>query len=451
MNRKSARISRVIPQRSIRVWFAARRFVVPLGLIVLAAMNSVALGDTWFYLSNDGDPTLLMKTPSYYSVPDKSQHLGIVPFKTEVEVLESRKDAALSILVWKKVRILSGQFRGRTGWVSGNCVIKTDEPRPAAKIGDGAGRAKRLNRSLPGKEDRVTGLISTATQLRDRPNVLDSAIDAPRLTPDTALVRLSDESRRENVGMDFEWIEVEVVDGPHRGKKGWVLRHHVREFRRLLYFAIWYKVGDRAFERAANTALKEFEAKLKTPAGHSASPIDVEYEGMSLGVRTKSEFLAAWSQVKARADKAHLEVYYGAILTHASIQNDLRDGLEFSSEESDSTLRPGEIAGLPKLPWASDAHGLVLHGCYTGAYTTKYDGLVSRRNWCPAEILAKKQRVTTWGEDGTSTFSTDPNKYVEIKETDQQIYLHAYNRGKNNLFGDGGRILARKFPSTAAE
>jgi hypothetical protein len=428
-----------------RAWVGRARFPQIAFLVATVLATHAALGEEWFYLSNEGTATLLVKQPDIHRVSDKSQQLGLVPNRTEVEVLESSRDASIPSLEWKKIRVLTGHLRETTGWVSSNRIIRSGTPRPVPKKIDAAG-ARELAKG-------TSVVVASATQLRRDPDLRRPDITEPRLTLETRLVRLNpNDVRTQEAGGRIEWIEVEVVDGPHAGKRGWVVRHQVRELPRLLIFAIYYEVADRAFERAARTAIAEIESQLASGGDSGTSGRvafgEAEYDTLLLGVGTKPQFLSAWKQVKEKAEEEHFEIYYGALLTHASIQDDRRDGLEFSGGETGSTLAAGEIATLPVLPWSRDARGLYLHGCNTGAYEYR----LTRRGWCPAEVFANSQAVTAWGQVGFSYFSTSPDRYVPQTPADGAIYLFAYYRGRNSpiYIGNGLRIPHREFKAARA-
>lgn len=65
--------------------------LVVLGLVHSLAESKQNKKDKSYALSNDGDATLVVKTPNYRSAADQSQHLGLAPVGTRVEVLETRR------------------------------------------------------------------------------------------------------------------------------------------------------------------------------------------------------------------------------------------------------------------------------------------------------------------------------------------------------------------------
>lgn len=75
-------------------------------------------------LDNDGSPTLVLKQlgdDPLDSVIELDNHLGLAAVGTEVRVLDEKK-AVNPFLVFRKVEILAGDLKGKTGWVSQNCI-----------------------------------------------------------------------------------------------------------------------------------------------------------------------------------------------------------------------------------------------------------------------------------------------------------------------------------------
>jgi hypothetical protein len=81
-------------------------------------------------LNNDGSPTLVLKQlgdDPLSSAAETANHLAVVAAGTEVRVLNELK-AVNPLVVFSKVEILDGDHKGKTGWVSQNC-IQTVESR----------------------------------------------------------------------------------------------------------------------------------------------------------------------------------------------------------------------------------------------------------------------------------------------------------------------------------
>jgi lysozyme family protein len=185
---------------------------------------------------------------------------------------------------------------------------------------------------------------------------------------------------------------------------------------------IYYKVDDKAFERAAKTHADTISGSTK----------------LMKEVSTKQDFLDAWEQINSLASQGNKNVKEVFLFTHASKQSDQQDGLEFSSLDGTSgTLKREDITALKKLPWASNSAQLVIFGCNTGLRGT--------RGWCPAEHFAQTQAVTTIGETGYSYFSKSQSSYEVQSASDNTIYLHAYKRGKNGALGDGSLIATKTY------
>lgn len=193
-----------------------------------------------------------------------------------------------------------------------------------------------------------------------------------------------------------------------------------------LCFAIYYKVPDRAFERAADTWVSQECGTRLT---------------LREGVTTEADFKRAWQAVALRAAAANAQVVLGQVFSHAS-KGGNEDGLEFKpGDGDDGTLSQAEIQALPVLPWAAGGK-LILSGCNSG--------LAGKRGWAPAGVFAKRQGVPTTGLAGYGYFSSDKAKYVQIKPADAAIYMWAYKRGQNagawdNVFGSGERMAGIEF------
>ncbi|WP_149495350.1 hypothetical protein [Roseiconus lacunae] len=186
---------------------------------------------------------------------------------------------------------------------------------------------------------------------------------------------------------------------------------------------IFYDVEDRAFERAAKTMAHEIKGEAIQ-----------EF----LKVKTKNDFLESWKAIRSQAENNSAVVVAVHVFTHASKQDDQQDGLEFAQTgNSSGTLTRSDIEGLPRLPWADDNQGVHLYGCNTG--------LIGEREWAPGSAFTQSQRVTTYALTGFGYFSSNPNRYVEISNADDVVYLYAYKRGRNGLLGDGSRMKEKVF------
>lgn len=75
-------------------------------------------------LNNDGMATLVMKEDTedlLFGGADAQNHVGFAIVGTEVRMLEGRK-APIPVLVYRMVEILSGELKGKKGWVSQNAI-----------------------------------------------------------------------------------------------------------------------------------------------------------------------------------------------------------------------------------------------------------------------------------------------------------------------------------------
>lgn len=178
---------------------------------------------------------------------------------------------------------------------------------------------------------------------------------------------------------------------------------------------IYYQVQDNAFQRAARW---------------EASQADQSFNYEFIGVRTKQDFISAWNGILTQAQFNMSLVQSVSLYTHATKQMDDLDGLEFSDGPGGTTLTRGDIQALAQLPWTQNGF-IGLNGCNTG--------LTGPRGWCPAETFANSQNIMACGETGFAYFSSDELVYQEIKDTDKEVYLHAYRRRRNGP-GTGHQI-----------
>lgn len=201
----------------------------------------------------------------------------------------------------------------------------------------------------------------------------------------------------------------------------------IRDIRpNFVYFALYYTVPDKAFERAAETWKRQVEAL-------SGFRNDRD-EFLMFPVSTEADFNAAWDKVLQQSKNENHFVKEGRVFSHAS-KGDEQDGLEFKKDAAnDGTTSKVELSALPVLNWAQGAK-LYLHGCNTG--------VVGERGWAPAEVLSSSQNVAVVGQSGFAYFSTDPDSYAEIDDKSKDVYLWAFRRNLNAtlyFFGDGSRM-----------
>jgi hypothetical protein len=194
-----------------------------------------------------------------------------------------------------------------------------------------------------------------------------------------------------------------------------------------IYFAIYYKVDDHAFRYAANYWKRQV----------TASPVDpASIQFVMREVSTAAEFKAAWNDIYKVTQAAGAGAKEGRVFSHASLDSS-QDGLEFRKDANeDGTISKGELASLPKLQWVPGGT-LVLHGCNSG--------VTGDRGWTPAEVLAKSQGVPTTGQTGYAYFSQQYGSYLEWHPSYSVVYLWAYKRRLNSMFGDGTRMPGKVF------
>lgn len=79
-------------------------------------------------LNNDGLATLVLKENTedlMFGATDEQTHVGFAIVGTEIKLLKGRK-APIPVLVFRMVEILSGELKGKKGWVSQNAIHEVE-------------------------------------------------------------------------------------------------------------------------------------------------------------------------------------------------------------------------------------------------------------------------------------------------------------------------------------
>ena len=194
---------------------------------------------------------------------------------------------------------------------------------------------------------------------------------------------------------------------------------------RLIYFIFYYiKDGDdKAFERAGTTRYNLIKEKTKKENNTLI---------LSFPIKTSAEFKSAWDKIKNMQKEKLSLIKEGHIFSHAS-KGESEDGLEFlASNSEDGTISYDEILSLPRLSWAKDAT-LTLYGCNSGISGEARDLSI-------AELFSESQKTIVCGQKGYAYFSESDIEYKKISTTSKVVYLWAYKRGQNSVFGNGFKI-----------
>lgn len=85
---------------------------------------------------------ILVHKPDSALLSDTGNQLARLKKGTVVRLANEIEDPRIRALTWKKVEVLSGEFQGKSGWVSGNCAnrvyevrLKTFIPSPVVAVG----------------------------------------------------------------------------------------------------------------------------------------------------------------------------------------------------------------------------------------------------------------------------------------------------------------------------
>jgi hypothetical protein len=204
---------------------------------------------------------------------------------------------------------------------------------------------------------------------------------------------------------------------------------------RRIYAAVYYDVQS-AFFAAAKTWIDE----RKEEFGEFRVYADFQFEAF----RTEGDFTSKWQQLKTLSEKPGHLVQECHVFSHATFEGGKERGLEFwpNKKSRTGTLTSIEIRRLARLNWSPNGR-IVLHGCNTGK---KMEG----EDWSVADAFADSQKIEAVGQNGFAYFSLSQTEYVEIPAStkpDQKIYLWAYRRRRNLIFGnfpDSTRIDGRE-------
>ena len=195
--------------------------------------------------------------------------------------------------------------------------------------------------------------------------------------------------------------------------------------------------NDHAFKRAAQT----WKAGIEGAPGFREGIDEVKL----VEAGTDNEFIQQWNKEAKYSHEKEFAVKEVIVFGHASAptgQN--RPGVEFTKEfvpskhhpngktidaDGDTTVDKADIKELSIFRW--DRHGiLTLAGCNSGnSYFNPVQGTA-------AQEFARSQGVPTIGNQGFSTFSSDPEEHVATNPESPVMYLWPYNRTQNT--GDWG-------------
>ena len=237
-------------------------------------------------------------------------------------------------------------------------------------------------------------------------------------------VAVPSEAGRQRIGISIRPVPdvISVPGGP---------RPELEKIR--VFFDIAYLAPDKdkdfAFIRAARTWENEIRSSYSFKQGRDIY--------IAKGVRTKWDFIAAWSEIAEISNRPNHVAVEGSLFTHASFSDgntSSESGLEFAADPrgGGSTLTRDDILQLPKIRWDQHNGQLALYGCNTGN--------LKSRGWAPAGVFSQAQKVRTLGEPGWSYFSLNKSKYVEIHDVATNVYLAAFWRARNSPLGSGRRM-----------
>lgn len=171
-------------------------------------------------------------------------------------------------------------------------------------------------------------------------------------------------------------------------------------------------------------------------------PFDRGMPTFLMPVGTVTDFVMAWRRLESLCHDEGFSFARGAVFGHGSHAGGTEQGLEFRpGGGTDSTLGPGDVMSLPPLTWGPTGL-LTLANCASGLPIASAGETI-------ADIFARRQRVTTIGQRGWSSFSLTWERHTEMQGHEATVYLWAYETGSNTVKGLG-TLSKRRIPGHVA-
>jgi hypothetical protein len=162
----------------------------------------------------------------------------------------------------------------------------------------------------------------------------------------------------------------------------------------------------------------------------------------SFPVATVVDFFHVWRRLESLCTDEKMSIHRAAVFGHGSHAGGREQGLEFrpgGDGNPDTTLGPADVMALAPLTWTPTAH-LMLTNCVSGMPVGAAGGQSI------AELFARRQRVTTIGQRGWSSFSLTWTSHTEMKGFERDVYLWAYETISNTIKGLG-TLSKRRIPA----
>lgn len=202
-----------------------------------------------------------------------------------------------------------------------------------------------------------------------------------------------------------------------------------------LFFDIWYN-------KATQPSFKDAGATWERSIANSENYVENFDAIASYGVLGEKDFNAAWNDIYNTSNSSGYSVYSGAIFSHNSVptgwstvsSGTKNPGLDFAvlNDGFDGTINATDVRKLPVLNWDTNAT-FELHGCNTGI--SSINGGTAKSPPI-AMTFSNAQGVTTFGNNGFSSFSTRENYFLP--------YV-------NNVIGQVSNVYLRSYGSNWAE
>jgi len=160
------------------------------------------------------------------STPDivNNEGLSVLAEGTKLEILGTQKDKSIPNISYYEVKVLTGPFSERRGYITVNSV-KIEDVHDLIN-----GQKKKQKTAYRINTQAAIRVLQTSPDLRKV-----NSESGPWIQVLTRLKLLS--TRQDDANQTVTWYEVEVTSGDHKGSRGWLPTSSVEQYRRALVVA----------------------------------------------------------------------------------------------------------------------------------------------------------------------------------------------------------------------
>lgn len=182
------------------------------------------------YLSDDGQVVTVGKVPNALQMASFDNHLGLVKSGVKVEIYESKRDPVVPA-TWVKVKILEGEYRGKSGWALSQTVheVKISEGGDSSVERESSARSSRGNSpSMPSSQvtlneesgpEQASHRTVVASPLFSSPNELN--VRDQSVEVGTWVQHLETQKGFTS----FQFLKVRVLSGAQKDHVAWIPSH----------------------------------------------------------------------------------------------------------------------------------------------------------------------------------------------------------------------------------